>query len=109
MSSSVEINFKDIGTVKSFRQGFTTAILNPKTAVFFLSFLPQFIVSNQSHFFQFLLLGFTFTTLTAIWYLLYISNTSIKNFLRKEKVNRTIEGITGTVLLVFGVRLFFQK
>ncbi|MBJ7955673.1 LysE family translocator, partial [Bacillus cereus] len=26
-----------------------------------------------------------------------------------EKVNRTIEGITGTVLLVFGVRLFFQK
>ncbi|EAO52806.1 Transporter, LysE family [Bacillus thuringiensis serovar israelensis ATCC 35646] len=40
MSSSVEINSKDIGTVKSFRQGFTTAILNPKTAVFFLSFLP---------------------------------------------------------------------
>ncbi len=110
MSSSVEINFKDIGTVKSFRQGFTTAILNPKTAVFFLSFLPQFIVSNQSHFFQFLLLGFTFTTLTAIWYLLYISLIrQLRTFLRKEKVNRTIEGITGTVLLVFGVRLFFQK
>ncbi|KAA0817108.1 LysE family translocator, partial [Bacillus sp. AY2-1] len=110
MSSSVEINSKDIGTVKSFRQGFTTAILNPKTAVFFLSFLPQFIVSNQSHFFQFLLLGFTFTTLTAIWYLLYISLIrQLRTFLRKEKVNRTIEGITGTVLLVFGVRLFFQK
>lgn len=110
VSGSVEINSKDIGTVKSFRQGFTTAILNPKTAVFFLSFLPQFIVSNQSHFFQFLLLGFTFTTLTAIWYLLYISLIrQLRTFLRKEKVNRTIEGITGTVLLVFGVRLFFQK
>ncbi|MBT0793314.1 LysE family transporter, partial [Bacillus cereus] len=83
---------------------------NPKTAVFFLSFLPQFIVSNQSHFFQFLLLGFTFTTLTAIWYLFYISLIrQLRTFLRKEKVNRTIEGITGTVLLVFGVRLFFQK
>ncbi|MFQ6338009.1 LysE family translocator [Bacillus sp. AF62] len=110
MSSSMEINSKDIGTVKSFRQGFTTAILNPKTAVFFLSFLPQFIVSNQSHFFQFLLLGFTFTTLTAIWYLFYISLIrQLRTFLRKEKVNRTIEGIIGTVLLVFGVRLFFQK
>lgn len=110
VSGSVEINSKDIGTVKSFRQGFTTAILNPKTAVFFLSFLPQFIVSNQSHFFQFLLLGFTFTTLTAIWYLFYISLIrQLRTFLRKEKVNRTIEGITGTVLLVFGVRLFFQK
>ena len=73
MQVSLEMNAKDIGTIKSFRQGFTTAILNPKTAVFFLSFLPQFIVNNQSHFFQFLWLGLTFTTLTAIWYLLYIS------------------------------------
>ena len=40
---------------------------------------------------------------------LYLANTSIKNFLRKERVNRTMEGITGTVLLVFGVRLFFQN
>ncbi|MDZ4452283.1 LysE family translocator, partial [Bacillus thuringiensis] len=48
--------------------------------------------------------------LTAIWYLLYISLIrQLRTFLRKEKVNRTIEGITGTVLLVFGVRLFFQK
>ncbi|PFZ69109.1 lysine transporter LysE [Bacillus toyonensis] len=110
MSGSVEMDYKDIGAIKSFRQGFTTAILNPKTAVFLLSFLSQFIVSNQSHFFQFLLLGLTFTTLTAIWYLLYITLIrQLRTFLRKEKVNRTIEGITGTVLLVFGVRLFFQK
>ena len=40
---------------------------------------------------------------------LYLANTSIKNFLRKERVNRIMEGITGTVLLVFGVRLFFQN
>ena len=73
MQVLLERHSKDIGTIKSFRQGFTTAILNPKTAVFFLSFLPQFIVSNQNHFFQFLLLGLTFTTLTGIWYLLYIS------------------------------------
>ncbi|MFE7915911.1 LysE family translocator, partial [Bacillus mobilis] len=110
MSGAIEMNSKDIGAIKSFRQGFTTAILNPKTAVFFLSFLPQFIVSNQNHFLQFLLLGVTFTTLTAIWYLLYISLIrQLRTFLRKERVNRTIEGITGAVLLVFGVRLFFQK
>ncbi|HDR7711020.1 LysE family translocator [Bacillus thuringiensis] len=110
MQVLLERHSKDIGTIKSFRQGFTTAILNPKTAVFFLSFLPQFIVSNQNHFFQFLLLGLTFTTLTGIWYLLYISLIrQLRIFLRKERVNRTMEGITGIVLLVFGVRLFFQK
>ena len=109
MQVSLEMNAKDIGTIKSFRQGFTTAILNPKTAVFFLSFLPQFIVNNQSHFFQFLWLGLTFTTLTAIWYLLYISLIRQLRTFKERKVNRTIEGITGAVLLVFGVRLFFQK
>lgn len=40
---------------------------------------------------------------------LHLTHTSIKNFLRKERVNRTIEGITGAVLLVFGVRLFSKN
>ncbi|PAY13831.1 LysE family translocator [Bacillus sp. 7705b] len=101
---------KVTSTVKSFRQGFITAILNPKTTVFFLSFLPQFIVSNQSHFFQFLFLGLTFTILTGIWYLFYIVLIhKLRIFLKKESINRTIEGVMGTVLLAFGIRLFFQK
>ena len=40
---------------------------------------------------------------------LHLTHTSIKNFLRKERVNRIMEGITGAVLLVFGVRLFFKN
>ncbi len=85
MSGPIEMDSKNIGAIKSFRQGFTTAILNPKTAVFFLSFLPQFIVSNQNHFLQFLLLGVTFTTLTAIWYLLYISLIrQLRTFFKKR-------------------------
>ena len=110
MQVLVEMNAKDIGTIKSFRQGFITAILNPKTAVFFLSFLPQFIVSDQSHFFQFLLLGLTFTTLTAIWYLLYISLIrQLRTFLRKERANRIMEEVTDTILLVFEVRKKIKK
>ena len=37
---------------------------------------------------------------------LHLTHTSIKNFLRKERVNRTIEGITGAVLLVFELDCF---
>ncbi len=41
-----------------FRQGILTEALNPKTALFFLSFIPQFIAPERGHvFFQFLLLG----------------------------------------------------
>jgi threonine/homoserine/homoserine lactone efflux protein len=40
------------------RQGVITEVLNPKTALFFLSFIPQFIAPERGHvFLQFVLLG----------------------------------------------------
>ena len=42
----------------AFRQGVLTEVLNPKTALFFLSFIPQFIAVERGHVFtQFLILG----------------------------------------------------
>jgi len=42
----------------SFRQGILTEALNPKTALFFLSFIPQFIAAGRGHvFLQFIVLG----------------------------------------------------
>jgi len=42
----------------AFRQGILTEALNPKTALFFLSFIPQFIAPERGHiFWQFVILG----------------------------------------------------
>jgi threonine/homoserine/homoserine lactone efflux protein len=42
----------------AFRQGILTEALNPKTALFFLSFIPQFIAPERGHvFLQFVVLG----------------------------------------------------
>jgi threonine/homoserine/homoserine lactone efflux protein len=42
----------------AFRQGILTEVLNPKTALFFLSFIPQFIAPERGHvFLQFIVLG----------------------------------------------------
>lgn len=42
----------------AFRQGVLTEALNPKTALFFLSFIPQFIAPDRGHvFMQFVILG----------------------------------------------------
>ncbi len=48
----------------AFRQGILTEVLNPKTALFFLSFFPQFITPERGHvFFQFIVLGALSVTL----------------------------------------------
>jgi len=51
----------------SFRQGVLTEALNPKTALFFLSFIPQFIPAGRGHvFLQFIVLGATSVVLNTI-------------------------------------------
>ncbi len=42
---------------RAFGQGIITELLNPKTALFFLAFVPQFIVPGEHVFVQFLALG----------------------------------------------------
>ncbi len=52
----------------TYRQGLLTNVLNPKVALFFLAFLPQFIdAQSPSKFVSFLILGLTFVTTGTLW------------------------------------------
>ncbi|EEM96329.1 LysE family translocator [Bacillus thuringiensis] len=93
-----------------FRQGFLTNLLNPKIAVFFLTFLPQFLNPNHNTFIQLLVMGLTYLVLTAIWFAFYIFLIDkISAFMKKPKTQRYIQGLTGIVLIGFGVKLAFEK
>ena len=93
----------------NFLQGFLCDILNPKVAVFFLTFLPQFSGSGSNAFFEFLALGLTYTFLTMIWsiFFVYLINY-ISDFMKKPSTLKTVEGITGGILILFGLKLALE-
>ncbi|MEA1011165.1 lysine transporter LysE [Bacillus cereus] len=93
-----------------FRQGFLTNLLNPKIAVFFLTFLPQFLNPSHNTFIQLLVMGLTYLILTVIWFAFYIFLIDkISAFMKKPRTQRYIQGLTGIVLIGFGIKLAFEK
>lgn len=94
----------------AFLQGFLTNLLNPKVAVFFLTFLPQFLAAGSEPFFPFLMMGMTYTVLTIIWFLLYVYVIDLMSaWMKKPSTQRAVQGISGLVLLLFGMKLAFEK
>ena len=62
----------------SFRQGFLAEVLNPKTALFFLAFLPQFVQSDGYPVtIQLLILGLTFIIMSILYTILLVYLTSL--------------------------------
>lgn len=49
-----------------FRDGFVVALLNPKTTIFFVAFLPQFLNPDAPPVFQSMALGFLFVAIAAV-------------------------------------------
>lgn len=95
-----------------YRQGIVTNTFNPKVALFFLSFLPQFIAPQAATGpLPFLLLGITFITTGTIWCLfLACAGATITHKLRD---NRAIEYIltrmSGMVFIAMGLHLALKK
>ncbi len=90
----------------AYRQGVLSNLGNPKMAVFFTSLLPQF----GSSFVSLLALGFAFCCLTLVWLSAYaIAVDRAGDFLRRPRIRRTLDAVTGTVLVLFGLRLASER
>jgi RhtB (resistance to homoserine/threonine) family protein len=97
---------------KIYYSGILTNVLNPKVALFFLAFLPQFVqnqyISNPLPFF---LLGLTFVFTGTVWCLILalfsslLANKIKKNYAIKQWIDRT----TGIVFIAIGLKLALEK
>jgi RhtB (resistance to homoserine/threonine) family protein len=94
---------------KALRQGLLSDLGNPKIAVFFTSFLPQFVHGHGSAFVPLLVLGGIFVVLTFAWlagYGIVVGRASA--FMRRPAVRQALDRFTGIVLIGFGVKLAFE-
>lgn len=94
----------------SFTEGLLTNLLNPKVAIFYLTFLPQFIQPGAAALQQSLLLGGIHISIGFIWLTAYAAFIDrLSRWLRRPHVKRRIEAITGGLLIALGLRLAFEK
>jgi threonine/homoserine/homoserine lactone efflux protein len=91
---------------RSLREGFLSNILNPKTAIFYMAFLPQFINPAKSALLQSLFLAGLHFVIAMIWQcLLALMVKQLKIWLQRPRVSQVFDGITGTVMIALGLRV----
>jgi threonine/homoserine/homoserine lactone efflux protein len=74
-------------------------------AVFFASLLPQFAPEGSASFAVLLALGFLFCTMTFAWLTFYAVAVASLSRLLTGTVRRTLDAVTGVVLVALGLRL----
>lgn|SRR6185437_12416822 len=95
-----------------FRQGVVTNVLNPKVALFFLAFLPQFVDAHRgSVVWQILLLGLIFNVGgTAVNLGVAYAGGTLGELLRRNaRFARMQQWFTGLVFIGLGARLAWQR
>jgi RhtB (resistance to homoserine/threonine) family protein len=95
-----------VSAQRCFLEGFLSNVLNPKVVVFYLAFLPQFIGPMDPVLPKSLLLAGIHYAEGIVW-LVVVSMVvdQTRRFFLKSTMRRWLDGVCGTLLVGFGVRL----
>jgi threonine/homoserine/homoserine lactone efflux protein len=104
------VSVRDRSNFGPFLQGFLTDVLNPKVAIFYLTFLPQFISPGEPVLRRSLFLAGVHIVMGLIWltaYAWFIDRLGV--VLTRPRVKAMLERATGFVLIAFGARLAWER
>jgi threonine/homoserine/homoserine lactone efflux protein len=92
------------------RRGLLTNLLNPKVGVFYVAFLPQFTPAGVPAGPFIVLLVAIHILLTVVWFTALIAATQpLGRLLRRPKIARRLNRLTGLVFIGFGAKLAFSR
>lgn len=109
--SKLAVTQNDVSSKNVFKQGIVVSVLNPKVALFFLSFLPQFIdTAAGSLNLQLLILGLCFSALATLCNITYaLAGSWLLKSAKASRYSRIIEGISGVLLIGLAGKIAFSR
>jgi threonine/homoserine/homoserine lactone efflux protein len=97
-------------TARSLREGFLSNVLNPKTAIFYFAFLPQFIGADDPVLAKSLLLAAIHFVEGVLWLgTLAFLLDRMKGFFVRPAVRRWLDGLSGAIFFGLGARLALAR
>jgi threonine/homoserine/homoserine lactone efflux protein len=95
---------------QAYLQGVVSDLSNPKIAAFFSSMLPQFAPAGAADFMGLAALGLLFSLMTLLWLTGYaLATARMATALRRPRIRRTLDGVTGVTLIGLGVKLAAEE
>ncbi len=105
------LNSPQVTPWMAFKQGILVDVLNPKVAVFFMAFLPQFVRPDLGHTSaQIAVLGVLVILVAAVVEILFVLATgqTTRFFRNNRRVSAWLDRILGSILIGLGIRLAFS-
>jgi threonine/homoserine/homoserine lactone efflux protein len=98
------------GPRRSFLEGALTNLLNPKVAIFYLAFLPQFVRPQDAVLARSALLAAIHVGLGVLWLtVVSLGLGSLGRVVTAARLRRRLEAVTGVVLVALGARLALER